>query len=53
MPKYANNADQLIGRNKFRVLAYRSRSTGNIVRNSLGNTSQSNIIGYFDKRDRI
>ncbi len=52
MPKYANTADQLIGRNKFRVLAYKSRYTGKIVKNSLGNISQSNIIGYFDKRDR-
>ncbi len=52
MPKYANNADQLIGRNKFRVKAYRSRITGKIVTNSLGNISKSNIIGYYDKRDR-
>ena len=34
MPKYANTADQLIGRNKFRVLAYKSRYTGKIVKNS-------------------
>ena len=52
MPSYANQASQLIGRNKFRVLAYRSRYTGKIVKNSLGNISQSNIIGYYDKRDR-
>lgn len=52
MPSYANKASQLIGRNKFRVLAYRSRYTGKIVKNSLGNISQSNIIGYYDKRDR-
>ena len=52
MPSYANEASQLIGRNKFRVLAYRSRYTGKIVKNSLGNISQSNIIGYYDKRDR-
>ena len=52
MPKYANQASQLIGRNKFRVKAYVSRHTGKIVRNSLGNISQSNIIGYYDKRDR-
>jgi hypothetical protein len=52
MPTYANKAEQLIGRNKFRVKAYRSRRTGKIVKNSLGNISQSNIIGYYDKRDR-
>ena len=52
MPSYANEASQLIGRSKFRVLAYKSKITGKIVKNSLGNTSQSNIIGYYDKRDR-
>jgi hypothetical protein len=52
MPSYANEESQLIGKNKFRVLAYKSRYTGKIVKNSLGNISQSNIIGYYDKRDR-
>ena len=52
MPSYANSDKQLIGKSKFRVLAYKSRYTGKIVTNSLGNISQSNIIGYFDKRDR-
>ena len=52
MPTYANDDSQLIGKSKFRVLAYKSRYTGKIVKNSLGNISQSNIIGYFDKRDR-
>ena len=52
MPSYANKASQLIGRSKFRVLAYKSKHTGKIVTNSLGNISQSNIIGYYDKRDR-
>ena len=52
MPSYANLASQLIGRNKFRVKWYKSKKTGKIVKNSLGNISQSNIIGYFDKRDR-
>lgn len=51
LPSYANNMNQLIGQGKFRAAAYRSR-TGKIVKNSLGNISQSNIIGYFDKRDR-
>jgi len=52
MPSYANSEKQLIGKSKFRVLAYKSRYSGKIVTNSLGNISQSNIIGYFDKRDR-
>ena len=52
MPSYANDASQLIGKGKFRVLAYKSKYTGKIVKNSLGNISQSNIIGYYDKRDR-
>jgi hypothetical protein len=52
MPSYANKDSQLIGKSKFRVLAYKSKYTGKIVKNSLGNISQSNIIGYYDKRDR-
>ena len=52
MPSYANIASQLIGRNKFRVHSYKSKHSGKIVKNSLGNLSQSNIIGFFDKPDR-
>ena len=52
MPSYANEEHQLINKNKFRVGAYISRITGKIVKNTLGNISQSNIIGYYDKRDR-
>jgi len=52
MPKYANQESQLVGKSKFRVLSYISKLTGKLVKNSLGNISQSNIIGYFDKRDR-
>lgn len=52
LPSYANDPSQLIGRSKFRILAYKSKYSGKIVKNSLGNISQSNIIGYFDKRDR-
>lgn len=52
LPSYANDMSKLIGASKFRALAYKSNKTGNIVKNSLGNISQSNIIGYFDKRDR-
>ena len=52
MPSYANDPKLLVGRNKFRVKAYISKRTGKLVTNSLGNISKSNIIGYFDKRDR-
>ena len=52
MPSYAKDPKLLVGRNKFRVKAYISKITGKLVTNSLGNISKSNIIGYFDKRDR-
>jgi hypothetical protein len=52
LPTYANDMNQLIGQGKFRAAAYISNKTGKVVTNSLGNISQSNIIGYFDKRDR-
>jgi hypothetical protein len=52
MPLYANDPKLLVGRNKFRVKEYISKYTGKVVKNSLGNISQSNIIGYYDKRDR-
>ena len=52
MPSYANEAQQLVGRNKFRAKGYISKLTGKLVKNSLGNISQSNIIGFYDKRDR-
>ncbi len=51
LPGYAKG-NQLIGVGKFRAAAYKSAIDGKIVKNSLGNLSQSNIIGYFDKRDR-
>jgi hypothetical protein len=52
MPKYANDPSKFHGESKFRILGYYSKSTGKFVNNSLGNQSTSNIIGYFDKRDR-
>jgi len=52
MPSYANDPKQFVGKSKFRVTAYISKHTGKLVTNSLGNISKSNIIGYFDKRDR-
>ena len=51
LPAYAQGK-QLIGKSKFRATAYKSYLTGEIIQNSLGNLSQSNIIGYYDKRDR-
>ena len=50
LPTYAKGS-QLIGKKKFRASAYMSND-GKLIKNSLGNLSQSNIIGYYDKRDR-
>ena len=52
MPLYANDASKFVKASKFRILAYVSKETGQLVNNSLGNQSTSNIIGYFDKPDR-
>jgi len=52
LPKYANDPKLFYGKSKFRMLGYYSKITGKFVNNSLGNQSMSNIIGYFDKRDR-
>lgn len=52
MPKYANDPSKFHGKKKFRIMGYYSKITGKFVNNSLGNQSTSNIIGYFDKRDR-
>ena len=52
LPNYANENHQFKKVEKFRILGYVSKTTGKWVNNSFGNLSQSNIIGYFDKRDR-
>jgi len=52
LPKYANDPSRFYGKSKFRMLGYYSKITNKFVNNSLGNQSTSNIIGYFDKRDR-
>jgi len=53
LPTYANQNTQFEGKvEKFRINGYRSKITGKWVNNSFGNISKSNIIGYFDKRDR-
>ena len=52
LPTYANESSQFNRVDKFRILGYRSKKTGKWINNSFGNLSHSNIIGYFDKRDR-
>ena len=52
LPKYANENNQFKRVEKFRILGYVSKKTGKWVNNSFGNLSHSNIIGFFDKRDR-
>ena len=52
LPSYANDPKQFERVDKFRILGYKSKETGKWVNNSFGNISQSNIIGFFDKRDR-
>ena len=52
LPSYANESRQFSRVDKFRIIGYRSKITGKWVNNSFGNLSHSNIIGYFDKRDR-
>ena len=52
MPNYANDPKLFVKPSKFRISGYISKDTGKLVNNSLGNLSRSNIIGYFDRRDR-
>ena len=52
LPKYANDPKQFKKVDKFRIFGYKSKENGKWVNNSFGNLSQSNIIGFFDKRDR-
>lgn len=52
LPLYANDPNQFKKVDKFRIMGYKSKITGKWVNNSFGNLSKSNIIGYFDKRDR-
>ena len=52
LPAYANDPKNFVKKSKFRISGYISKETGNLVNNSLGNLSQSNIIGYFDRPDR-
>ncbi len=54
LPKYANEMKQFDDKkvSKFRIQGYKSKTTGGFINNSFGNISHSNIIGFFDKRDR-
>lgn len=54
LPSYANEMSQFTSdkMSKFRIHGYKSKDSGSFVNNSFGNISHSNIIGYFDKRDR-
>jgi hypothetical protein len=52
MPLYANDPTLHGNKERYRVDGYYSKTTGKFINNSTGNLSQSNIIGYFDRRDR-
>ena len=52
LPLYANDPSQFKEVKKFRIMGYKSKKNGKWVNNSFGNLSHSNIIGFFDKRDR-
>ena len=52
LPLYANDPKQFKEVKKFRIMGYKSKKNGKWVNNSFGNLSHSNIIGFFDKRDR-
>jgi hypothetical protein len=48
LPKYVKS---LANASKFRTVGYYN-ADGKLIKSSLGNYSQSNIIGYYDKADR-
>jgi hypothetical protein len=52
LPSYANDPSKFIKRTKLRISGYISKKNGKKVKNTIGNLAQSNIIGYFDKKDR-
>jgi hypothetical protein len=52
LPGYANDFKRHKKLNHYRISGYWSKKDGKFVNNSLGNSSMSNIIGYFDKPDR-
>ena len=52
LPSYANDPSLFINRTNLRISGYISKKDGKKVTNTIGNLAQSNIIGYFDKKDR-
>ena len=52
LPDYANDFSRHKKLNNYRISGYWSKEDGTFVNNSLGNSTMSNIIGYFDKPDR-
>ena len=52
LPSYANDPKLFKSRKKFRIIGYKSKRNGKFVNACLSNLSQSNIIGFFDKKDR-
>ena len=44
--------DRIIDKQKYIVGGYISKKTNKIVKQNIGNVVKSNIIGYFDKKDR-
>ena len=52
LPSYANDPNLWKKAGNFRISGYVSKITGKEVKNCIGNLSQSNIIGYFDRPDR-
>lgn len=52
MPGYVNDPKLHASTDRFRINGYYSKSTGKYVKDSVGNIAQSNILGYFDRKDR-
>lgn len=52
MPSYVNDPKQHVNPDRFRIQGYYSKHTGKYVKDSVGNIAQSNILGYFDRKDR-
>lgn len=52
LPSYANDPKLFKSLKKFRVIGYKSKKNGKWINACLSNLSQSNIIGFFDKKDR-
>jgi len=54
LPNYANEISQFTNDkiSKFVIRGYKSKNNNKFVNTNFGNISHSNIIGYFDKRDR-